>query len=88
MSLKSVYSVGHSLELKTSRCLLNPKSSCLAVKANVSTMLSLISGDHLCEVSAAVYGSRPAVSGAELPSHCNTQSNDPGRKVSTMEMYY
>ena len=45
------------------------------------------SGDHLCEVSAAMYGSRPAVSGTELPSHSDTQSYDPGREVSVKIIY-
>ena len=43
------------------------------------TLLFVLTGDHLCEISAEMYGSGSAASGAELSSHRHPQSHDSRR---------
>ena len=43
------------------------------------TLLFVLTGDHLCEISTEMYGSGSAASGAELSSHRHPQSHDSRR---------
>ena len=58
------------------------KACYAAIDVMNDTLLWHCAGDHLCEERAALHGPGPAAAGAELPSHCHSQTHDAGRKVS------